>query len=78
MTKLGKFKTLDDIRAALDAGKTVYWSNKAYTAHYVDASANHNPYSVKDGKAIRVSCTSNYFGSLISESDIYNCFVVES
>ena len=67
--------TLNDIRDALDRGLEVCWGNESYEVHYVDQFEHCNDYSLKDGKLIRITCKSNYFGSLINESDIGSCFL---
>jgi hypothetical protein len=75
MTK--KYKTLDQIRRDLDAGIDIYWCNLGYKVHYVPALDNFESYSVKNGKAIRVSYIETYFGSLIQPSDIGSCFSIQ-
>jgi hypothetical protein len=76
MTK--KYKTLDQIRRDLDAGIDIYWCNVGYKVHYVNVDGQDlNPYSVKNGKAIRVSYIETYFGSLIQPSDIGSCFSIQ-
>lgn len=69
-----KYKSLDEIRTDLDKGIEIFWSNESYHLHYVEAREHSTPFSVKDGKAIRVTCKSNYFGSLIEANEIPVCF----
>lgn len=71
--------TIQQIHDALSNGKTVHWENSLYHLHYVDCKEDneYGKLSYKEGKAIRVTCTSNYFGSLISESCLKKCFIKE-
>lgn len=57
-----KYKTLNQIKRDLNKGIQIYWANKSYKVHYVD------------NKKIRITCISNYFGSLLQESEISVCF----
>lgn len=36
------------------------------------------PFSNRDGKSLRVTCVSNYFGSLLSEADLNQLFIKET
>lgn len=68
---------IEEIHEALESGKTVNWGNSLYELHYVDAS-EENKYAkptFKNGKAIRITCITNYFGSLLSESEFNKCFI---
>ena len=69
-----RYKTLKQIHDDLEKGIEIFWSNTRYKVHYVDFEPNLNQYSLKNNKVIRVSCIDNYFGSLISESEISACF----
>jgi len=69
--------TIQEIHTALENGKTVNWENSLYELKYVDCDEN-NPYgkvSFKNGKAIRITCVSNWFGSLMTENDIEKCYI---
>ena len=71
--------TIQEIHKALSEGKTVNWSNGLYYLHYVYAEPT-NEYAkptFKDGKAIRITCSSNYFGALATESCLKACFITE-
>ena len=71
--------TLQEIYSAIDSGKTVHWENSLYEVHPVDAEPD-NKYaavSYREGKALRITCTSNYFGSLITERCFEKCFIKE-
>ncbi len=72
--KKQKFKSLEEIKAALLNGEEVYWSSALYEVHFVDNVDTHNQYSRTNDKLIRVSCVTNYFGSLLQESEINSCF----
>jgi len=78
---MGQFKSLKQVWAAIDAGKTIYWTNKAYALTVEDSMLQWRqeqgfkvPFSNRDGKCLRVTCVSNYFGSLLLESDIKKLF----
>lgn len=78
---MGQFKSLDQVWAAIDAGKTVYWSNKAYALTVEDSMLQWRqdngfevPFSNRDGKCLRVTRISNYFGSLLLEFEIKKLF----
>ena len=69
--------SIKQIHLALDEGHKVYWMSTLYELAYVSCEEG-NPYgraSYKDGKAIRVFCVENYFGSLIHEREFENCFL---
>ena len=69
--------SIKEIHQALSEGKTVNWSNGLYELHYVECESD-NPYgklSYTEGKAIRVTCTSNSFGSLLCENQLNECFI---
>jgi hypothetical protein len=69
--------SIEQIHLALEQGHKVNWVNSLYELAYVRCE-DKNPYgkaSYKKGKAIRVSCITNYFGSLIHESEFKNCFL---
>ena len=68
---------IEQIHQALEEGKVVNWQNSLYELEYVPCESE-NPsgkLSFKGGKAIRVTCTQNYFGSLITESCLENCYI---
>ena len=70
--------TIQEIHTALEKGKTVNWENSLYELKYVDCDEN-NPYgkvSFKNGKSIRITCVSNWFGSLMTEKDIEKCYII--
>ena len=69
--------TIKEIHKSIEEGKRVYWENALYELKYVNCEEN-NPsgkFSFKNGKAIRITCTSNGFGSLIGEKDLNNCYL---
>jgi hypothetical protein len=78
------FKTVTEVWAAIDAGKTVYWGNKEYRLTEEDSNLewrlSHGyeaPLSNRNGRCLRVTCTRNWFGSFLTESDINELFVEE-
>jgi hypothetical protein len=72
------YSNLGEIRTDLDNGIEIFWVNTSYKVHYIIAGENCTPFTVKDGKAIRVSCISNYFGSVLNEEEIGRCFSKET
>ena len=69
--------SIDQIHEALAQDQKVNWMNSLYELAYVNCEES-NKYakaSYKDGKAIRLFCVENYFGSLIHEKDFENCFL---
>lgn len=71
--------TIEQIHIALEKGKKVNWENDLYELNYVPCDSA-NPYgksTYKDGKAIRVSCIVNSFGSLMAAEGAAKCFVKE-
>lgn len=77
-----QFHNIEQVWKAIDESKTIYWANKAYKLT-VESSAldwrQENGYSIpfsnKDGLCLRVTCISNYFGSLLCEDDLGSLFV---
>ena len=64
--------------AALDAGETVYWSNTSYKIYISDAipgnAFQESHFTYRNGKVLSARCISNYFGSLLNESDMGSLF----
>lgn len=56
------YNNLDEVKADLIAGIKIYWANKSYGVHFVE------------NQEIRVSCISNYFGSLLGKNEATACF----
>ena len=69
--------SIEKIHSALENGIKVNWLNPLYELQYVkcEESNKYGKASYKNGKAIRVFCVSNYFGSLIHKSEFKNCFL---
>lgn len=75
------FKTIEQVWDAIDRGETVYWSNKSYALTIEDSELAWRkkqgfkiPFSNRNGKCLRVTCTSNYFGSLLEPKELSNLF----
>lgn len=69
--------SIEQIHEALEQGKTIHWVNYLYSLEYVSCDAK-NPsgtLSFKNNKAIRVTCTNNGFGSLITKSCLDKCYI---
>ena len=71
--------TITEIHIALERGKKVNWENSMYELAYVPCDSA-NPYgkpTYRNGRAIRVSCIANGFGSLLAAEGAAKCFVKE-
>lgn len=81
----GQFQTIEQVWEAIDAGKTVYWGSDAYQLTIEEEGEANNPesmaawrihhgypvpFSARGTKALRVTCISNWFGSLLSETEL--------
>ena len=70
--------TIKKIWNAIKAGKTVCWQNESYEVHPVESDQNkYSSLSFKDGKALRITCVENYFGSLIEKNELSHCFILD-
>ncbi len=70
--------TIEQIWNAINDGLEVNWGHGGYYVHAIDYDRGLNEsssLSLRDGKALRVTCKSNYFGSLISECDLSKCYI---
>ena len=75
------YKTLEQVWADIDSGKTIHCGSDAYAItiepvatkwrllHHVEL-----PFSTRGEKCLRVTCTSNYFGSLLTPNDLGNLY----
>lgn len=57
--------TLSQIKEAIEAGKTVCHSNEKYEVHYTKSGA------------LRVSHVNTYFGCVLNESQLSECFILD-
>ena len=72
-------KTIKEIWDAIDSGKTVHWGNELYEVHSVKSELNeYSKHTYRDGFALRSTCVSNYFGSLLGAQDVEACFISDS
>lgn len=72
-----EFKTIEDVWRAVEAGKTVYWSNKAYKIYVEkdlmpERTLEYPPRKLieKNGYLLCVRCISNHFGSILHLKEI--------
>ncbi len=77
-----KIKTVEQVWSLIDQGKTVCCVNDAYQLTVEDTLIDWRkrngyeiPFSNRDGKCLRVTCVSNWFGSLLLESELKNLYV---
>lgn len=80
-----KFSNIDQVWEAIQQGKTVYWSSKAYalTVEPVNREWRQRcgfeiPFSARGESCLRVTCISNYFGSLLEPHELGKLFVEEN
>lgn len=82
-----QFNTISEVWEAINQGKTVYWSNKAYKltiednnafpAEFVARMGWDKHFTMQDNKLLRVTCISNWFGSLLTENELSKLFTAE-
>jgi len=81
----GFYMNIGQIWAALDKGLVVNYGNtsyKIYIEKVCTTSGSTRDYqsvhfSVRNGELLSIRCISNYFGGLINESQLAECFIVE-
>ena len=69
-TKLKRFKTIKAVWKALDEGKEVFWVNSLYHVTVEPAKPHNNLETLRNGQLLRVTCKDNYFGSLLTASEL--------
>jgi len=73
-----KYNNISEVWADLDEGKTIHWTNDLYKIYISDAYPN-NEYQSKHftnrkGHLLSARCISNYFGSLLDESELSSLY----
>lgn len=69
------YRTLQDLWNDIEAGVKVYWSNESYQVLVQnDPVSCKDMFSHKDGKMLRVTCMSNWFGSRLDKNEITSCY----
>jgi hypothetical protein len=75
---MSQFETINEVWNALDEGKTVYCSNESYKITIEPTIPNNefqlNHFTRRGDQVLRVTCIENYFGSLLSESELGKLF----
>ena len=69
--------TIKEIYAAIDNGLNVNWSSELYYVHIIEVK-KHNKYtkiSKRKNNCLRITCTSNGFGSVVHLSDLKKCYI---
>lgn len=76
-----KYNDINEVWAAIDQDKIIYWGNKSYELtiepSQLEWRKRNNfavPFSNKDDKCLRVTCTSNWLGSLLESDEISSLF----
>jgi len=85
LVKTSKIMNVEDIHAALNAGKTVNWSSKLYEIKQTSVRTNTtalqehdiNHHTTRNGLMLDCRCVVNYFGCLLTESELVDCFISE-
>lgn len=74
---MNQFKTIEQVWTALDKGLTIYWASDAYKLTIEETLIDwrkqqgfHIPFSNRDGQCLRVTCISNWFGSLLDQNEL--------
>lgn len=79
--KLVNQSPVESLWNALDAGKTVHWGNDSYKIYISDAipgnAFQESHFTYREGKVLSARCISNYFGSLLHESDVGSLYIKE-
>ena len=73
-------KTIKDVWQNLESGRVVYAGNKAYRLTMENARGEYQEkhFTYKNGYVLRVTCTSNWFGSLLNEKELSTLFTEEN
>ena len=76
------YNNIDRVWEAIEAGHTICWSSDAYqlTIEPVNREWRKRqgfalPFSTKGEFCLRVTCMSNWFGSLLEESELSKLYV---
>lgn len=76
------FKTIDQVWNAIDQGKTVCWCSDIYQITIEESNLEWRqnsgfdvPFSNRNGKCLRVTCMSNWFGSLLDKNELNNLYI---
>jgi hypothetical protein len=73
--------TIEQIWENVLQNKEVNWSNSSYKITkepiYDDNQYQLNHFTRRGKFVLRVTCKSNYFGSLLEKTDLNNCFIRE-
>jgi hypothetical protein len=74
---MSQFKTIEEVWAAIDKGLTVYWASDAYQLTIEESNLEWRrrqgfavPFSNRGEKCLRVTCMSNWFGSLLDANEL--------
>ena len=68
-------KNIKQVWEAIEKGQNVYWHHKGYKVTLELANDLTDSFSVKGKHCLRVTCLSNWFGSIIVPSDLPDLFV---
>lgn len=71
---------IKDIWEAIENEVEVCWENDLYYIHKIEVKEENefNRDTYKNGFALRCTCKSNYFGSLLEKSEFKKCYIKEN
>lgn len=69
-----RYKTIEQVWNDIEKGIEIFWGNESYHLTLVPSGPNNTQYTNKNGQLLRVTCISNYFGSLLNESELNALF----
>lgn len=70
--------TIQEIWQAIDEGKKVFWHHDGYQVLVEKATLNEfNKNSFRDGKVLCIRYLENWFGGIIHDSELKDCFIKE-
>lgn len=77
-----KLNDINEVWKAIDQGKKVFWVSDAHQLTVEDSAIEWRerlgyeiPFSNRDGKCLRVTRMSNWFGSLLLSNEINSLYV---
>ena len=70
--------TINEIYAAIESGKRVFWENNDYEVLIENDTLNeYNKNSFRNNQVLVIRYIPNFFGGLIHETDLKDCFIKE-
>lgn len=76
MMLMRRFENLEEVWRAVESGQEVFCENLAYHITVESDFPQANKWTLRDGKLLRVTCKSNYFGALLTQEQIRDLFTL--